>query len=280
VDEPVETGEGEPFDPSGAVTLAYVHGDHDDRVAYSFHRSVVEMLGHDMANHGRVLQGGFISMRCGTNGLVESRNRAVRDFLLGGNADWMMWLDTDMGFAPDIIDRLMEAADPEERPIVGALCFAQRADETDGMGGWRTMAFPTVYDWDHVGDQMGFAVRWDYPSNTVTRVAGTGSAAVLIHRSVFEKIADKLGPVWYDRLPNTTTGQLISEDLSLCIRAGAFDIPVHVHTGVPTTHAKKVWIAEQDYWRERALNPPPVPGPPQADATPDPTVVIPDVSAA
>jgi hypothetical protein len=33
------------------------------------------------------------------------------------------------------------------------------------------------------------------------------------------------------------------------------DIPVHVHTGIRTTHLKQFWLAEQDYWRA-AVAPP------------------------
>jgi hypothetical protein len=126
------------------------------------------------------------------------------------------------------------------------------------MGGWKCLATPTVFDWTHYQDQQGFAVRWDYPANTVTRVHGTGSACVLIHRSVFEATGDKFGPVWYNRAPNPSTGQLISEDLSFCIRVNALEIPIHVHTGVRTTHQKTIWLSEEDYWNQRATNPPPV----------------------
>src|SRR5690606_39990369 len=42
--------------------------------------------------------------------------------------------------------------------------------------------------------------RATYPVNTVVRCAGTGSAFILIHRSVFERIEADQGPVWYDRV--------------------------------------------------------------------------------
>jgi hypothetical protein len=71
---------------------------------------------------------------------------------------------------------------------------------------------------------------------------------------VFERIAAEHGPVWYDRVPNATTGTLIGEDLSFCLRAGALKIPMYVHTGVPTTHAKQIWLGERDYWTDVALN--------------------------
>jgi glycosyltransferase involved in cell wall biosynthesis len=234
-----------------AVVVAYVH---QNEVAYSWHHSMTELLGWDWANHGRVLRGGYIGMRFGSDGLVQARNKAVQHFLADGKAEWLFWIDTDMGFAPDTVDRLLEAADPVERPVVGGLCFTQTETDADGLGGWRCRATPTVFDWAKLDSgQMGFAVRWGFTPDTLTRVGGTGSACILIHRSVFEKIEAAHGRVWYDRVPNTTTGQLLGEDLSFCLRAGALQVPMFVHTGVRTTHLKATWLAEEDYWQQRAL---------------------------
>jgi hypothetical protein len=238
------------LNPADAVVVAYVNS---NTVTYSWHHSMIELIGHDMGNKGRVLQGGYIAIRHGTGGLVEARNKAITNFLTDGRAEWLWWIDTDMGFAADTVDRLMEAADPVERPIVGALCFSQREISSDGMGGWRCTATPTIYDWVNVGDQHGFAVRWDYKPDTVEQCAGTGSACILIHRSVFEKIAEKIGPVWYNRVPNRSMGELMSEDLSFCMHAGAAGIPVHVHTGVKTTHQKLLWLSELDFRDQRRL---------------------------
>jgi hypothetical protein len=47
---------------------------------------------------------------------------------------------------------------------------------------------------------------------------------------------------------------MTSEDLSFCMRAGALDIPVHVHTGVQASHHKPIWLAEDDYLRQRAVD--------------------------
>ncbi len=236
-----------------AVTVAYVHA---NQAAYSWHHSMVELIGYDLANHGRVLVGGYIAMRAGTDGLTQARNKAVREFLDDGKADWLLWIDTDMGVAPDTLERLLEAADPTDRPMVGALCFTQHEEDPDGLGGWRCRAIPTVYDWLKLDDgQMGWAVRWNYPVNTLTRVAGTGAACLLVHRGVFERVAERFGPIWYERVPNTTTGQLVGEDLSFCLRAGAIGIPMHVHTGVRTSHLKPIWLGEADYWPQVRAEP-------------------------
>lgn len=234
------------------MTVAYVHS---DQVAYSWHHSLVEMIGFDMAHEGRVIRGGYIAMRCGATGLVAARNDTVTEFLASKDADWLLWLDTDMGFPADTAERLLEAADLAERPVVGALCFSQHETDPDRMGGWRCRAIPTVFDWTRLENgQQGFVVRWDYPRDTVTRCGGTGSACVLIHRSVFERIAAKYGPAWYEMIPSPSTGHLIGEDLSFCVRAGALGIPIYVHTGVRASHMKRVWLAEDDYLGQCALS--------------------------
>jgi hypothetical protein len=243
--------------PGGAVAVAYVHS---DEVMYSWHHSFLQLLDHDLASEARIWSGGFVAIRCGTDGLAQARNTAVRDFLADSTAEWLWWVDTDMGFAPDTVDRLLEAADPVERPVVGALTFANREVDNDGMGGRRALAAPVILHWRTIDGKTGFDTRWDYPDNEVIRCDGVGAACVLVHRSVLEKVAEQFGPNWYSRTRNPSTNEMISEDLSFCVRLGALEIPIHVHTGVKTTHAKRFWLAEEDYWRQRALNeaPPPL----------------------
>lgn len=236
------------------VVLAYVVS---NDVAYSWHRSMMGLVALDAGLDGRLQKpGGFLAIKYGTGGLIEARNQAVHEFLEDYTADWLFWLDTDMGFQPDALELLLGAADPVERPIVGGLCFAQREDEPDGIGGWRTQPTPTIYDWISLDGQSGYAVRWDYPIDTVTKCHATGSACVLIHRSVLERMRDafaagEIRPAWYDRLPNPSTQQLFSEDLSFCMRAGALGFPVYVDTRVRTSHYKHMWVAEEDYVRQR-----------------------------
>jgi glycosyltransferase involved in cell wall biosynthesis len=247
------------------VSVAWVTD--GETVTHSFLESWTGLLVYDQANRARTWRARRLPMKAGTGDLPAARNAAIVDFLSEPAPDWLFWVDTDMGFPPDIIDRLFEAADPADRPVVGALAFASIHGAPDGAGGWSTTIVPTLYDWarDPETDQHGFAPRWDYPRNTVTRVAGTGSACILIHRSVLERIRDEIGPCWYDRRPNPSMGRLMSEDLSFCTRVNDLGLPVFVHTGVATTHAKTAWLSEGHYWRERAVSPAPwKPEPPAA----------------
>ena len=229
---------------AGEVCVAYVH---DAEVAYSWHASFLDLVGHDIAHHQRVVRGGWLGMSYGTGGIVEARNKAAQAFVAGRDAEWLWWVDTDMGFAPDTVDRLVAAADPVERPIVGGLCFAWKEVRLDGMGGFRCEARPTIFDMVEDADGgVGLMGRRSYPADELVLCAATGSACLLVHRSVFERIEAKYGPCWYDRAL-AGTGHLMGEDTSFCVRAAAVGCPTFVHTGVKTTHLKRVWVSEEDF---------------------------------
>lgn len=203
---------------------------------------------------------GKIAVRCATNGLPQARNSAVRAFL-ETDADWLFWVDTDMGFAPDTLARLIATADPETRPIVGALCFSSREVGFDGLNGFRTLPRPTIYDWVEMGDgHKRFVGRVVYPVNSLVRCAATGSACVVIHRSVFERLNDHAAehgkPLnnWYE-CSLASDGSLMGEDISFCARAAALDIPTYVNTGARTTHLKPMWLGESQYWLQHPAPP-------------------------
>jgi len=229
---------------TGTVQVAYLH---PGTVSQSFSDSLMRLVAHDMAHDGRVIRSGGPAMfRCGSGGLVEARNAVMRHLLDESGADWLWMVDADMGFAPDTVDRLVDAADPAVRPVVGALCFGLREVAPDGMGGFRVRAFPTLYDWarDPQGT-LGFCIRRDYKPDTVTQVAGTGAACLLVHRSAAQKVRADSG-TWFDKAA-FADGTPVGEDLSFCYRLGKAGVPVFVHTGVPTTHHKQIWLGEEEY---------------------------------
>jgi hypothetical protein len=229
----------------GLVQMAYLHPHH---VSHSWHESVMRLVMHDQVRDQRlVATGGPYMIACGTGAIVESRNLVMSQWLDETPHEWLWMIDTDMGFAPDTVDRLLHAADPAERPVVGGLCFGAREMEYDGMGGRRIVPVPTIYNPAHdLNGQVGFANRFHYPDNTLVQVAGTGAACLLVHRTAAEKLRERDGDTWFDPV-KYPDGRWVSEDLSFCWRLSLQQIPVFVHTGVKTTHHKQVWIGEADY---------------------------------
>lgn len=220
------------------VLAAWVH---PNEVAHSWFVSIM----------GAVMScpriGPYLAMKCGTDGLPAARNQVAASFVQS-DAQWLWWTDTDQGFAPDTLDRLLAQADPVERPIVGALAFAQVEVGPDGMGGYRCQPRPAILRWvDRVDGKSGFTQILDYPRDTLFRVDGIGCACIVIHRSVFEAILERYGPNWYTRQMNPSTGQLVGEDLSFCARAAACGFPIYADSSVKTNHLKPIWVSEDDY---------------------------------
>ena len=234
---------------SSDVLLGYLH---PNEVTASFHKSLLDLIGHDLSGPCRLHS--WVMVKCGPLGVPGGRNDLAKQ-LLKGDCEWLFMLDADMGFEPHTLDGLLHFADKNERPMVGGLAFAQRESVPDGMNGFRCFPRPTLLDWiRHDDGHYRMTGRAHYPVNSLVRVGATGGAVLLVHRSVFEKVAAKFGEVWFDQQTDPN-GSLIGEDISFFMRTHELDIPLHVHTGIRTSHYKHLWLGEEDFWQ--SFIPPP-----------------------
>jgi GT2 family glycosyltransferase len=167
--------------------------------------------------------------------ISRGRNMVVAGFLEDHDAPWLFMCDTDMRLPPDAVDRLVQAADPQDRPVVGGLCF------TEVPGG---QPLPTLYELVQDGDgQPAFARHQSWPDDGLVRVTATGAACLLIHRDALEHVGKSSGcpaAPWFRE--SVLGASLIGEDLTFCLRCGAAGIPVHVATGVKAGHMKTTML--------------------------------------
>lgn len=202
---------------------------------------------------GAPLLANVLPCEANSGGIVDSRNAVVRAFLDGTDDDWLLWLDDDMGFAPDTLDRLRLAADPLERPIVGALAFFQFIPEDQhgpDLLGTPAAGFsyaPTIFQFS---PPPILRPVYDYPRDALVECAATGSACILIHRSVFAKMRLEFeGPHhWYARpIVELADGERreFGEDTTFCIRARNCGFPTVVDTSVKTSHKKTIYLTEE-----------------------------------
>ena len=211
-----------------SAVLGYIHG---GSVRSEFLESV---LGAVMEGPAKI--DGVLSVSSGPN-ISGARNRLAGMFLQDQAAPWLFMCDTDMWFAPDTVARLIAAADPVERPVLGALCFSQNLDDSEGQ------PYSTMYELVEKGEGVGFARYKRWPEDTVVQVAATGAAALLIHRSVLERVEKAAGDRAAPWFRESQSGRaLIGEDLTFCLRCAAAGIPVHVHTGVKAGHMKTTML--------------------------------------
>lgn len=224
----------------GDVCLAYLH---PHEVGANFHHSLMATLLHDVMGPARI--GMTLPQLCSSSGHAAGRNNVARTVLdKVPDAEWLWFIDADMGWQPDTLDRLLEVADPNDRPVVGGLCFAWIESAEDDLCGYVQRAVPTIYDFVDTGGDRGlrFQSVTDYPRDQVVQCAATGAAMLLIHRSALEAVHDEYGPHWFDRIA-TDDGHM-GEDVSFCARLNAVGIPVHVDTSVRTNHLKHHYVSE------------------------------------
>lgn len=232
------------------VTVAYlrtslVHG--------AFHECLTDLLMYDVAHNRRVVEGGGrVSYLSGPN-VAGPRNEVVKRFLKDTKADWLLMLDSDMTFPPDLVERLLANANPDTAPIVGGLCFG-----FDSAG----RVLPTIYQAEpekQGGTGMQFARMLGWVPNSLTEVAGTGTACLMAHRSVFERITSHQLPgrerpgfnEAYPWFQETSHGENpVSEDVTFCLRARIAGMPVHVDTGLIIGHLKEQVLNLDSYIKQ------------------------------
>lgn len=264
--------------------VAVPTGRHPDS---SFMQDMLFLHVHDAKHHGYIVNGGCYMQKPGAN-VAANRNQLVRTFLEGG-WEWLWFIDDDMTFEPDILDRLVEVADADERPIVGALCFSWHADAAFKVK-------PTIYMLGEKDGEPKPVSMVGYPRDQLTEVYATGTGCLLVHRRVFVELAKRWNTPypWFQwsewghahsqwgKIPGTDfeyggPGDSISEDITFCVRARSsignradYDgngetFPVYVDTRIKCGHRKTVEINEAEYALRH----------PMAHASPPNFVIIP-----
>ncbi len=250
----------------GGVFLAVPSGRNPD---LQFVNSLMHLQAWDALHEGHILGKGSFLISPGTN-VAHQRNQLVRKFLETG-IEWMLFVDDDMTFEPDALDRILEVADAKERPIVGALCFAWIVSANQQIT-------PTIYMLGEKDGEVKLLRHTGYPRDVLTPVNATGAAFLLIHRRVFVELAKRWQTpfVWFDymewghqfsswgQIPGTDVeyagpGDHIGEDITFCLRAGASNgnrpdyggdgevFPVFVDTRIKIGHRKTFTVDEAEY---------------------------------
>lgn len=228
----------------GRVFVGYLH---EDLLSATFHKSLLGLYLWDLVHEVRILDGGgYAAVLCGTGNIADGRNEITSQFL-DSSAEWLFMVDADMGFAPDTVDRLIAAADPDVRPVVGGLCWAHRVAGVDPILGHPQFAtFATLYRYGKLDTGEFGMVPWTREeveaATGVEQVSATGAACLLIHRTVVEQIHAEVGPNWWTRIPNPGENGHFGEDISFCLRLGKQNIPLHVDTTVRLSHHKSCYL--------------------------------------
>jgi len=137
--------------------------------------------------------------------------------------DWLIFLDSDMTFEPETINKLIKAAERDDVDIVSAACF-RKVPNYEPCFFWR---LPT--------DKLAYyrKLRWD--KKNLFEVDAVGSACTLIKRKVFETI-----PYPFYEYTNA-----LSEDLNFCRKAKEYGFKVWVDPTIKIGHLTMMPVDER-----------------------------------
>jgi len=246
VDEASYPADSVPLDDAryvpGSVIPSVVDG---QEWAACFGLSWTGLMLRDQATSNRIIRenGQYVRKVSGTMGVAAARSEIAAYFLEHTDAEWLFMVDSDMGFAEDTVDRLVESAERNSVPVIGALCFAQKMDTDLAPGQFHATRYriqPTLYTYlERPNGERGFQSITKYRRDAFQHVAGTGAACILIHREALEAVGpEPFMPVTDPLAGGNGTPRTFSEDLSFCIRVQAAGLEMGVDTGIKTTHYK------------------------------------------
>lgn len=160
--------------------------------------------------------------------VYDARNQLMQYALKKGGYDFMLWLDSDMTFEPDLMERMI--ASIGDKPMLTGLCFGRRPPfkpciynkmelKQDGIG------------WEPITENY-----FDYPRDSIFEVEACGFACVIQRMDMLEAMSVFGVPFF----PVAGMG----EDLSFCYRAKKLDFKIWCDSGIKLGHLMKISMDE------------------------------------
>lgn len=133
--------------------------------------------------------------------VYHARNNLARQ-AIRSEADWVLWLDSDMVFAPDTLQRMLKVCQDNDIDFLTALCFRRKPPYT-----------PCLFDrLEKVEKGASYTALMSVPEG-LFKVGGCGFAGVLMSTDVLISVGAKFNGRMFDPMDG------FGEDVSFCWRA-------------------------------------------------------------
>lgn len=170
--------------------------------------------------------------------IYDARNSMARRAVKEG-FDRVLWLDSDMSFEPDLMERLSAHLDAGKEFITG-LYFTRKAPV-------RPVIYSECgyYENEKDGGVSPVAVWFDeYPRDSVFKVEGAGFGGVMMTTGLIERVAGKFGLPFAPMLG-------FGEDLSFCGRASEVGAELWCDSTIKMGHVGLGTITEDIYLSQK-----------------------------
>jgi len=190
-----------------------------DTMPYEFVESLYRMktVGH--------IRPAFLS-----GSLVYKARTDLALIALQEKADFILWIDSDMIFEPDLMVNLMD--DMEGRDMVAPVCHMRRPPYA-----------PVLYSKLRQGitpAENEHQKLYDYPEKDLFKVEGCGFGCVMMRTTVVQAVVDK-----YHELFTPMPGY--GEDLSFCIRARGCGFDIWADPKVQLGHKSSTIVTKDTF---------------------------------
>lgn len=181
--------------------------------------------------------GQMSSCFCPGSLVYHSRN-ILAQAAVDNDMDYVLWIDSDMAFAPDTFDKLLEDIQKPGVDMVAPIMFCRR-EPFD----------PVIYD----GVKYGFGevaanIMHDYPRNSLFEVDAVGFGMILMKTEVIKSVQTEFGKNPFNLVPG------FGEDLSFCIRAKHQGFHIWCDSRLKIGHIGSMCVNELTYDMYRASN--------------------------
>lgn len=161
--------------------------------------------------------------------VYHARNKLANQ-AIQAEADRVLWLDSDMVFGPNLLERMDAAMREDNIDFLTALCFRRKPPYT-----------PCIYDkLEKVNDRVSFTQFLSIPEGRF-KVGGCGFAGVLIGTDVLMSVSAKFNGHMFDPIEG------MGEDISFCWRARQCGYDIWCDSSITMGHVGEV-IVNRGYY--------------------------------
>lgn len=174
---------------------------------------------------------GKVSYQFAISSMIYTARNELAAKAIDMEADYILWLDSDMVFPADLHNRLM--TDIKGRDFVSGVYFMRKPPFHPLV--WEKFRTPSL-DQEDVNRKY-----FRYPENGLFEIEACGFGCVLMRTSMIEPMVAKFGTL-FGPLP------AVGEDLSFCARARACGFKMWADPRISLGH-RGYFISDQSYWK-------------------------------
>ena len=176
-----------------------------------------------------------VEIKIQTGSLVYLSREILSAYAINNGFDYVLWLDTDMVFKPDLLEKLIE----DDVDMAAGLFFQRRPPCEPAI--WKTIECGE-------GENRFDAKYLDYPEEQLFEIDACGMAAVLVKGEVLRAVHER-----YHRTFEPISGY--GEDISFCIRAKNCGFKIWCDSRVKVGHRGHTIVDEKAFQAFRAFRP-------------------------